>query len=257
MSYRLQRDRGNNLSAFISEIVMKTLNGLQEYTGSYAWAILLFTVGIKLLLYPLTQKQYKSMKEMQALQPEIKKLQQKYKDDQKKLSAAQMELFSKHKVNPLGGCLPLFIQMPVLIGIYTTIMNFRHVFESEHLRFLWIGGWLSDRYPQYFAKNLAGSDAALLLMYGLSMYLSQKLTVTDPVTAKQQSTMNLMMPIMLTYMLWSWKLPCAIVLYWFSFNMLGLIQQAHIIRMPSPALVERHVSATRKPGRPLRGAVKS
>lgn len=221
------------MSTFFSEIFMKTLNGLQEYTGSYAWAILIFTVGIKVLLYPLTQKQYQSMKEMQALQPEIKKLQQKFKDDQKRLSEAQMELFSKHKVNPMGGCLPLLIQMPILWGIYTTIMNFRHLFESEHVRFLWIGSWLSDQYPHYFAKNLAGSDVALLFMYGLSMYLSQKLTVSDPSTASQQKTMNLVMPIMFTWMLWSWKLPCAMVLYWFSFNLLGLIQQAHIIRMPA------------------------
>ena len=212
---------------------MKLLNGLQAYTGSYAWAILFFTVIIKALLFPLTQKQYTSMKEMQAIQPEIKKIQEKYKDDPKKLQEAQAALFTEHQVNPFGGCLPLFIQMPILWGIYGTIMNFRHLFEGEHVRFLWIGGWLSQKYPQYFAKNLASPDVALIFMYGLSMYLSQKLTVTDPTTAKQQSTMNLVMPVMFTFMLWSWKLPCAMVLYWCSFNLLGLIQQAHIIRMPA------------------------
>lgn len=215
---------------------MRTLNGLQEHTGSYAWAIVFFSVIIKVMLYPLTQKQYSSMKAMQALQPEIKRLQAKYKDDPKKFNEAQAELFMKAGVNPLGGCLPLFIQMPILYGIYTTIMNFRHVFEGEHVRFLWIGGWLPDHYPQYFAKNLAGSDVALLFMYGLSMYLSQKLTVTDPATAKQQGTMNTVMPVMLTWMLWSMKLPCAMVLYWLMFNLLGLIQQAHIIRMPAPVI---------------------
>lgn len=224
------------VSAFLSDIFMKTLNGLQEFSGSYPWAILLFTIIIKVLLYPLTQKQYSSMKQMQAIQPEIKKLQAKFKDDPKKLNEAQAELFMKAGVNPFGGCLPLFIQMPILYGIYTTIMNFRHVFESEQVHFLWIGGWLSNHYPQYFAKNLSGTDVPMLFMYGLSMYLSQKLTVTDPATAQQQNTMNTVMPIMLTYMLWSWKLPCAIVLYWLSFNLLGLIQQAHIIRMPSPVL---------------------
>jgi YidC/Oxa1 family membrane protein insertase len=214
---------------------MSTLNGLQGLTGSYAWAILIFTVLIKLCLYPLTQKQYRSMKEMQALQPAIKKLQEKYKDDSQKFSEEQMKLFAKHKVNPLGGCLPVFVQMPILFGIYTTIMNFKHVFEAEHLRFLWVGSFLADRFPELFAKNLADQDVALLLLYGLSMFLSQKLSVTDPATAKQQQTMNTFMPVFFTYMLWQWKMPSAMVLYWLSFNLLGLVQQAHIIRTPLPA----------------------
>ena len=85
---------------------MRTLNGLQEHTGSYAWAIVFFSVIIKVMLYPLTQKQYSSMKAMQALQPEIKRLQARYKDDPKKFNEAQAELFMKAGVNPLGGCLP-------------------------------------------------------------------------------------------------------------------------------------------------------
>lgn len=216
----------------LSTVFMAALNGLQGLTGSYAWAIIIFTIGIKVLLYPITQKQYRSMKEMQAIQPEIRALQEKYKTDQKRLQEEQMKLFSKHKINPLGGCFPVFIQMPILYGIYTTIMNFKHVFESEHVGFLWIGSFLSDRFPHYFAKNLAGADIPLLLIYGVSMYLSQKLTVTDPATAKQQASMNTIMPIFFTYMLWNWGLPSAMVLYWLMFNLLGLIQQAHIIRMP-------------------------
>jgi YidC/Oxa1 family membrane protein insertase len=236
-----------SISGYLSEFFIKTLNGLQYYTGSYAWAILIFTVVIKVLLYPLTQKQYMGMKQMQALQPELKKLQEKYKNDQKALQQAQMEFYSKSGANPLSGCLPLFIQMPILLGIYTTILNFKHVFEGEHVPFLWIGTWLSAHYPQYFAKSLADSDVPLIFLYGLSMYLSQKLTVTDPSTAQQQKSMSLIMPIMLTFMFYQWKLPCAIVLYWLSFNLLGLIQQAHIIRMPMPVIVETKKAGVNKP----------
>lgn len=216
---------------------MWSLNFLQGLTGSYAFAIIFFTIVIKLLLYPLTEKQYRSMKEMQAIQPEIRKLQDRYKDDQKRMQEEQMKLFAKHKINPLGGCFPLLIQMPILIGIYSTIMNFKNVFAGEHIPFLWIGGHLSERYPDYFASSLAGTDTPLLVLYGVSMYLSQKLTVTDPATAQSQKTMNTFMPIFFTWMLWSWKLPCAMVLYWLCFNLLGLIQQAHIIRMPDAVLV--------------------
>ena len=220
-----------------SEYFMWSLNFLQGLTGSYAFAIIFFTIIIKVLLYPLTEKQYRSMKEMQALQPEIRKLQERFKDDQKKLQEKQMELFAKHKINPLGGCFPLLIQMPILIGIYSTIISFKNVFAGEHLPFLWIGGFLSERYPDWFASDLSRVDMPLLILYGVSMYLSQKLTVTDPSTAQSQKSMNTFMPIFFTFMLLQMQLPCAMVLYWLCFNLLGLIQQAHIIRMPDAVLV--------------------
>ncbi|MBM3463549.1 MAG: membrane protein insertase YidC [Armatimonadetes bacterium] len=244
------------MTELLSNFFMAALNGLQFFTGSYAWAILLFTVAIKVLLYPLTEKQYRSMKEMQALQPEMRLLQEKYKNDSKRLQEEQQKLFTKHQVNPLGGCLPLFIQMPILYGIYTTIMNFKHVFEGEHISFLWMGSgsYLAQMLPDWYtvhapalirhffpsfaiAKSLAEPDVPLLILYGISMYLSQKLTVTDPATAKQQASLNLIMPIMFTFMLYSWNFPSAMVLYWLSFNLLGLIQQAHIIRMPATLTV--------------------
>jgi YidC/Oxa1 family membrane protein insertase len=218
----------------LSQFFMTLLNAIQSVVGSYAVAILFFTVIIKLVLYPATQKQYRSMKEMQALQPKIKQLQERYKDNQQKLQEEQMKLFTEHGVNPFGGCLPLFIQMPILYGIYATIYHFKPVFESEHVPFLWIGGWMSQQYPHYFARNLSQPDMALLIMYGISMYLSQKLTVTDPSTAQQQASMNLFMPIFITWVLHTF--PSALVLYWLTFNLLGLIQQAHIIRMPPPTL---------------------
>ena len=96
----------------------------------------------------------------------------------------------------------------------------------------------------------------MLLLYGISMYVSQKLTVTDPTTAQTQKTMNLVMPVMLTYMLWSWKLPCAIVLYWLCFNLLGLIQQAHIIRMPAAVLISDGDEPPTNPDTKSRGSKK-
>jgi YidC/Oxa1 family membrane protein insertase len=174
------------------------------------------------------------MKEMQAVQPELKKIQERFKDDPQRMNKEMMEFYKKHKINPFGGCLPILIQMPILFGIWQTIQSHIDRFKGES--FLWIGGRLHDMYPSIFAQSLATPDMALILLYGLSMYLSQKLTVVDPATAKQQAMMNTFMPIFFTYMMWTWKLPCALILYWLIFNILSIVQQAIIMKAPSPAL---------------------
>jgi YidC/Oxa1 family membrane protein insertase len=145
---------------------------------------------VKLILYPLTQKQYESMKDMQKIQPMMKKIQEKYKSDPQRMQTEQLALYKKYNVNPLGGCLPLLIQMPILIGIFMTIRSMAEAGRFIGESFLWIGSPLSQTY-EWIADSLASPDVPLLLIYGVSMYLSQKMTVTDPSGAQTQKMMSI------------------------------------------------------------------
>lgn len=214
----------------IQEILMKMLDSLYSLTGNYGLSIILFALVIKLILYYPTHQQFKAMKDMQKIQPDIKKLQALYKDNPQKLQQEQLELFRRHKINPLGGCLPVVIQMPILWGIWSTITHYKEKFVQS--AFLWIGSPLSAKYPKYIAKNLASPDFIMLLFYCLSMYLSQKLTVTDPETAKKQALFNIMMPAMFTYIMWKGNFPSALILYWLIFNILTIVQQYFILEEP-------------------------
>lgn len=213
--------------------------------GSYGIAIILLAVVIKLLLYYPTHMQIKSMKDMQAVQPEIKKLQEKYKDDPKRAQVEQWEFFKKHKINPFTGCLMLFIQFPILFGIWKTITAYKFKFEAAG--FLWICPALGEKYPQIFGSNLATPDVPLLVLYGISMFLNQKLTVMDPSAAKNQAFMNTFMPVMFTFMMWMWKIPSALILYWLVFNVLSLIQQSMIMKQPSKVLESLAAEEAGKP----------
>lgn len=215
----------------IQQTLMRIIDAIYGFTGNYGISIIILAVIIKIILYYPTQQQFKAMKDMQLIQPEIKKLQEKYKDNPKRLQAEQLELFKKHKVNPLGGCLPLLIQMPILWAIWKTIMAYKDVFKKAY--FLWINPALHSKFPKIVAVSLGEQDIPMLILYGLSMYLSQKLTVTDPATAKKQSMMNLMMPIFFTYLMWMWKFPAALILYWLAFNILSIFQQIIIMKEPS------------------------
>lgn len=219
----------------IQDVLMQLLNFLYGFTGNYGWSLILLAVVIKVLLYVPTQQQFQAMKDMAAVQPEIKKLQEKHKADPKKLQAEQMELFKKHKINPLGGCLPILIQLPILWGIWGTIMKYKGLFEK--VDFFWIGSPLSVKYPKIVAASLASPDLPMLLLYAVSMYLSQALTVTDKATAQTQKTMNIIMPVMFTYFMWAGKFPSALILYWLVFNILSIFQQISIMKQPSRVAV--------------------
>jgi YidC/Oxa1 family membrane protein insertase len=212
----------------ISQVLVNFLVYIHNYTGNYGWAIIVFSVIMKIVLYYPTQSQFKSMKEMQKVQPELKEIQKKFKDNPQKLQTEQMALFKRHNINPLGGCLPILIQMPVLWGIFVAIrkMAESQMFGSE--TFLWIGGPLSKLYPKWIASSLADHDLPLVVLYGFSMYLSQKLTVSDPATEGTQKMMSIIMPIAFTFIMWNF--PSALILYWLMFNIFSIVQQYFVMR---------------------------
>ncbi len=218
-----------------NEIGFKAIDWLVALTGrnpaySYALALLIITLVFKGITTPLSHKQYQSMKEMQKLQPLIKQLQEKYKDNQQELGKKMMDLYKEHGVNPLSGCLPLLIQMPILIGLYKYVI-LPYQFEFAKGDFLWIGSTLAHRFPGIVAPNLAVPDIPLVIIYTISMIISQKLSIVDPSQAEQQKIMMWTMPIVFAFIFWSF--PSAFMLYWLFFNVISTAQQYYILKQPT------------------------
>ena len=199
---------------FIAQPLFKLLLFFQGIVGNWGVAIILITFTVKGGLYPLTKAQYTSMAKMRLLQPKIKELTERCGDDRAKKSKAMMELYKKEKVNPLGGCFPIFLQMPIFIALYWSLME---SVELRHAPFmLWIQD-LSVRDPYFI----------LPVLMGVSMYFIQKMspsTVQDPM---QQRVMKLM-PIIFTGFFVMF--PAGLVLYWLMSNIVTLTQQTIIFR---------------------------
>jgi len=183
---------------------------MYQYVGNYGIAIIVLTILIKVVFWPLGNLSYKSMKEMQKIQPKINELREKYKNDQAKLGQETMALYKEHKINPLGGCLPILIQIPVFIGLYNTLL---YATELRHSPFF---GWIQDlsaKDPYYITP----------IIMGASQFIQQKMTPsTDPNMAK----MMLLMPIIFTFIFLNF--PSGLVLYWLINNLLSIGQQIYI-----------------------------
>ncbi len=195
----------------ISKPLIYTLKFLYKYTGNYGFAIIIITCVLKLLFFPLTHKSYKSMKEMQKLQPKMAELKEKFKNDRDAMNKAVMELYKTHKVNPMGGCLPMLVQIPVFFGLYRALM---YSIELRHAPFiLWITD-LSAKDPYYVTP----------IIMGVSMFIQQKMTPSnmDPVQAK----MMLALPVVFTFMFLNF--PSGLVVYWLVNNVLTITQQMYI-----------------------------
>ena len=180
-----------------------------------ALALIFLSLLIKLVTTPLTTASFRGMRDMQRVQPMIKELQEKYKNDKQKLAEEQMKLMKEHKVSPLGGCLPMLIQLPIFIVVYRAVQVYAAGFADSH--FLWI-------------HNLARPDIPLLILYALSMIVTQKLTAapaTDPQQKMMQTQMTYFMPIFLLLVLNS--IASAFVLYWFFLNVFSSIHQYYLV----------------------------
>lgn len=180
---------------------------------NYGLAIILMTIAIKLVMFPLTQKQMKSMRGMQAIQPKIKNIQDKYKDDPQTMQRKVMELYKEHGVSPFGGCLPLIIQMPIFIAFYQSLLNFQFKIAA-HASFLWI-------------PNIGKPDPYFILaiLAAVTTYLQQKISMVDSKDPTQKS-MLYFMPLFMAWI--AYKMPAGLPLYWVVFNILGILQQLYV-----------------------------
>jgi YidC/Oxa1 family membrane protein insertase len=199
---------------FLAQPLFKLLLFFQSIVGNWGVAIILITFTVKGALYPLTKAQYTSMAKMRLLQPKIQALRERYGEDRQKVSKAMMELYKKEKVNPLGGCFPILLQMPIFIALYWSLME---SVELRHAPFmLWIHD-LSVQDPYYI----------LPVLMGVSMFFIQKMSPTTAQDPMQQKVMKFM-PIIFTGFFVMF--PAGLVLYWLMSNIVTLVQQTLIYR---------------------------
>jgi len=209
----------------IAKPTLYLLNWLYNIFGNYGVSIILVTVILKAVFWPITQKGLKSMKNMQKLQPKMAKIKEKYKDDATRMNQEVMNLYKTYKVNPLGGCLPMVLQIPVFFALYKVLLQ---SIELRHAPFmLWITDLSApDRLYLGFDIPYLGGLPVLTLLMGASMFLQQKMTPTtaDPTQAK----IMMFLPVIFTFMFLNFA--SGLVLYWFVNNLLSILQQYLINR---------------------------
>jgi YidC/Oxa1 family membrane protein insertase len=205
----------------VAEPMFYLLRWLHKLLHSWGVAIILVTLFIKLLFFKLTHSQQRSMKKMQALQPEMTALREKYKKDPQRMQREIMELYKRHKVNPMMGCLPMVVQIPVFLALYNVLLN---TIELRHAPFLYLPDLSA---PDALFGHIGGfSVGPLPLIMGVSMWVQQQMTPStmDPTQAKMMKAL----PIVFTFMFLNF--PSGLVLYWTVNNLLTLGQQAIVNR---------------------------
>jgi YidC/Oxa1 family membrane protein insertase len=195
------------------------LKWIFDLIGDYGLSIIVFTVVVKLVMVPLTVKQMKSMKKMQEIQPKIKEVQEKYKNDKEQLNVKVMELYKEHKVSPFGGCLPLLIQFPIIIGLFAVLRKPELYGFSEEIvasGFLWV-------------PNLSLADPWILpLLAGATTYLSSITMTSMSKGDPTQKIMTYFFPIMIFW--WGRSFPAGLTLYWVVSNIFQAVQQLLIVK---------------------------
>ena len=198
----------NLLKQFLALLLTNT----DKYVGNFGVSIIIVTILIKIALLPLTLKQDKSMKEMKKLQPEIDKIKEKYANDKQMLNIKTMELYKEHKVNPLGGCLPLLLQLPILFALFGVLRSGIIPADSS---FLWLK--LTDKDPYYILPILNGAVS----------FFQQKLMGSAD-SNPQMKNMMYIFPIMMIFI--SYRMPSGLQVYWLTSSILAVVQQYFIIK---------------------------
>lgn len=193
----------------VAQVLFAILIKIQSYVGNWGWSIVLLTVSVKAFFFPLNHYAFKSMANMRKLQPEMARLKELYGDDRQKLSQATMEMYRKEKINPLGSCLPMLVQMPVFIALYWTLSE---SVEIRHAPFI------------FYIEDLTVKDPYFILpiLMAVSMFLQQKISpmvFNDPMQERVMKMMPIMFSVFFLFF------PAGLVLYWFVNNLLTISQQ--------------------------------
>ncbi|HHT7890483.1 membrane protein insertase YidC [Pasteurella multocida] len=210
---------------FIAKPLFWLLTFIQSIVQNWGLAIIGVTLVVKAILYPLTKAQYTSMAKMRMLQPKLQEMRERFGEDRQRMSQEMMKLYKEEKVNPLGGCLPILLQMPIFIALYWTFL------EAVELRHAPFFGWIQD---------LSAQDPYYILpiLMGASMFLLQKMSPTPVADPTQQKIMNFMPLIFMVFFLW---FPSGLVLYWLVSNLITIAQQQLIYRgLEKKGLHSRH-----------------
>ena len=222
--------------------ILEFFNGL---THSYGAAIVLLTLVVRGAIFPLSMKQYANMRAMQELQPKLKEMQAKYKDNPQELNQAMMAFYSEHKVNPFGSCLPLLIQMPFLFALYGVLYGKEFQEKIGHQGFLFIQD-LTAR-GIYQAGVLHWDNLIMVASFGITTFLTQKMMMTDPKDPMQRQ-MLYMMPVMITGMFVFYPLPSGVFLYTVVSNLFTLGQYLILMKIypkpPAPPAASQTIDVT-------------
>ena len=206
-------DLGFPIIREISKVLIVLFVATYQVVPNYGWVIVLFAVVVKILVYPLTHKSYESASKMQELQPKVAALKEKYKNDNQRLSRETMKLYRDEGVNPLGGCLPLLLQMPIFIALYQTFSSTIELRQSPFI--LWI-----DDLSLPDEVLIAGVSIHILpLLMATAMFFQSKMTMKDP----KQAALVYIMPVVMVFIMW--RFSSGLVLYWTVFNLLQIAQQ--------------------------------
>lgn len=221
----------NNIAEFLAQI----LRVFFQWTGSYGLAIIMLTAAVKLALHPLTRRQLRSMKEMQFLAPQITALRAKYKGDAQRMNAEVMNLYRAHKVNPFGGCLPLVAQIPILWALFAV---FRRPDIFNGATFL---GTPLDKVPSF---GVIAQDPLLAMwpvLVGVTTYLQQRLSMTDP----QQARLFIFMPILVAY--WGTVFPVGLSVYWVVSTLAYIVEYYLVVGRLTPPVPAAPVGPEKSP----------
>lgn len=221
----LEESVDHGFFGFLARPLLALMNLFKKVTGNYGIAIILVTVLIKILFYPLTRKSFTAMRDMQRVQPKLEALKKKYAKDKERMNRELMTLYRTEGINPLGGCLPMVLQIPVFFALYQVLLN---SIELRHAPFLF---WINDlSSPEFlYDLHLAGFTLPIRLLpliMGVTMVLQQKMTPSTMDKTQQQIMM--VMPVMFTFLFWGF--PAGLVLYWLINNVISISQQWYINR---------------------------
>jgi len=255
----------------ISEFFAKVLQFFNSFTGSFGWNVILLTIAFRVVILPLSIKQTKSMIAMQRLQPQLKEIQKKYKDDREKQGQEMMRLYKENKVSPLGGCLPLILQLPILFALFEVLRNVpKYVHYKTSFGFLgiknliatgstlWNGGFVPVQDPHNYAHWITNPKLAvthypgheylavivLILLTIATGYVSSKMMTNDPKQAKLMA----LMPII--FGVFAWILPAGVTVYIITTNVLMVIQQ--YIQLEAEGFYDEKQAQRFKTGEPLK-----
>jgi len=197
---------------FLSRPFFKVMYAIYEFVGNWGWAIVLFTLLVKIILFPLSYKGLMSMQKMKDLAPKMKEIKEKYGKDPAKMNQQMMALYKKHGANPMGGCLPMLLQIPIFFALYRVLLN-----ADELQGAPWIG-WITD-------LSLQDPLYILPILMGITMFIQQKITPNSMTDPTQQKIMQFL-PIIMTFFFLTF--PAGLVLYWLTNNILTIAQQWYI-----------------------------
>lgn len=225
-------------------ILLPLFQFINSFIPNYGIVLIIFSIIIKIVVYPLTKSSYQSMKKMQALQPMLTELKEKFKDDPQKMNKETMKLYSTYGINPAGGCLPMLLQMPIFVALWGM---FQSAIDLRQQPFI---SWITDlsqpdvifdlgyKIPLFGISEISG----LALLMGITTFIQQKMSIKDP---KQQALIY-MMPIMLTLLFMSF--PSGLNLYYFMFNILSIAQQYYINHKGGPVELVPVANPNKKKG---------